>query len=441
MATRTRTRDVPVTREIAPGVRLHLLRTDRFTTSFCRVALHRDLGAEATATALLAQVLQSATRRHPSREALGHRLGDLYGAALHVSVGKLGDRQLLVGSLEWPTAHVPRAGRLLAEGLELLREVWSEPLRTTVDGEEALDPDIVRTEQVNHVRALRSRRNDKARYAVARCLETICADEPYGLDAQGREEDVKAADPVTLARLHRRLIRTAPIEIYFVGNLGLREATAAIRRHLLWPERSTRVRRVPRVGSVRAARNRPKRIVEDDAVTQGKLVMGLRAPIRGGTAAGVAAETLAGVLGGGSYGRLFKIVREEHGLCYYATAGWHRPKGVLLIHTGIDPANEAAARRLILKLSREVAGGVLEASALEGYRQDIAHRVAALEDSPRAMVGWLQERLALGLDPSPRSFLDQVMRVTPAAVRRAGSRLALDSTFYLRPQAAAGEVR
>ena len=65
--------DVPITRDIAPGVRLHLLRTNRFTTSFCRVVLHRDLGPEATATAILAQVMQSATARHPTREALAYR--------------------------------------------------------------------------------------------------------------------------------------------------------------------------------------------------------------------------------------------------------------------------------------------------------------------------------------------------------------------------------
>ncbi len=436
MATATRARDVPVTRTIAPGVRLHLLRTNRFTTSYCRVALHRDLGAEATSTAILAQVLQSATRRHPTREALGHRLGDLYGAALHVGVGKLGDRQLLVGALDWPTAHVPRAGRMLAQGLELLREVWSDPLRTTVGGAEALDPDIVEREKVNHIRGLRGMTNDKAGFALRSCLASVCRNEPYGLDAQGREADVAGVSAVDLATLHRDLIRRSPIEIFLVGDLGLRDATAAIRKHLLWSGRATRMRGVPPVGSVRAARARPRRIVKDDAVTQGKLVFGFRAPIRGGTAPGVAAETLAGVLGGGSYGRLFRVVREEHGLCYYASAGWHRPKGLMLVQTGVDAANEPAARRLILKLAREVAGGALEASALDAYRKDVAHRIDALRDSPRAMVGWLQERMALGLHESPDAYLDQVRRVTPAAVRRVGSRLALDTTFYLRPEGA-----
>src|SRR5204863_2230292 len=114
---------------VAPGVRLHLFPTDRFTTTVCRVALHRDLGPEAAATALLAQTLETATERHPTREALAHRLADLYGAGLSVGVEKLGDRQLLAASLDWPTRGLPGRGATLSEGLSFLREVLTRPVR------------------------------------------------------------------------------------------------------------------------------------------------------------------------------------------------------------------------------------------------------------------------------------------------------------------------
>ena len=45
----------------------------------------------------------------------------------------------------------------------------------------------------------------------------------------------------------------------------------------------------------------------------------------------------------------------------------------------------------------EVAGGTLDAEAWDHYLRDVAYRVAALRDSPRAMVAWHQERLGLGL--------------------------------------------
>ena len=436
MPTARRTqRHLPVTREIAPGVRLHLLRTDRFTTSYCRVVLHRDLGAEATATAVLAQVLQSATARHPTNKALADRLGDLYGAMLHVGAGKLGDRQLLVGALDWPTAHVPRARAMLAAGLGLLREVLSEPKREPGDASR-LDEALVRAELANHARALRGRRDDKARHALRLCLERMCADEPYGLDPMGREADLADIDGAVLAALHERLIRTAPIEIFLVGDLGLRDAVAAVRRHLLWPGRAARPARVPPASSVRAARARPKLVVEHDAVTQGKVVLGWRGRVRPGTRAAFAAELLAGVLGGGSFGRLFKVVREQHGLCYYASAGWHRPKGLLIVQTGVEPAQEAQARRLITKLTREVAGGALDAVARDGFLAAVAHQVAAMQDSPKATALWYQERLAVGGAPSPAAHLEALRAVTPAAVRAVGRRIALDTTVALRPEEA-----
>jgi predicted Zn-dependent peptidase len=416
-------------------VRLHLLRTDRFTTSFCRVVLHRDLGSEATATAILGQILQSATARHPTREALGHRLADLYGAALSVGVSKLGDRQILNASLEWPTDHIPRARGVLADGLSLLRGVWSEPVCEQVGGEAVLSPELVETEQRNHLRMLASRRNDKGRHAMRRLIAALCAGEPHGLDAQGREQDVPAATPARLRALHGRLLARAPIDVFLTGDLTPADAVRAVRTHLLWPGRAARPMRVPPVSSVRPPRARPRHLVEHDRIVQGKLVFGYRAPVKPTAKAAFAAETLAGVLGGGSYGRLFKVVREVHGLCYYASAAWQRAKGLMFIQTGIDAANERRVRRLVAALTREGAAGELEASSLAAFRQDAAHRVAALADSPRAMVGWHLTALTLGLDPSPRAWLRSLEAVRPADVNRLGRRLRLDTTFLLAPKA------
>lgn len=435
MRTAHRAHHVPVTREIAPGVRLHLLRTDRFATSYCRVVLHRDLGPEATATAVLAQVLQSATARHPTHKALADRLGDLYGAALHVGVGKLGDRQLFVGALDWPTAHVPRAGRMLGHGLELIREVLADPKREP-GAPERLDEALVRAEVANHARGLRGRRDDKARHALRLCLATMCRDEPYGLDPQGREADLAGIDGASLAGLHARLIATAPVEVFLVGDLTLRDAVRAVRRHLLWDGRAARPARLPRAASVRPARARVRHVVEHDAVVQGQLVLGSRGAVRPGTRAAFAAELMAGVLGGGSFGRLFKVVREEHGLCYYASAGWHRPKGLLLVQTAVDPAHEAKARRLIARLTKQVARGDLDAGARDGFLGAFAHHVASMQDSPKATALWYQERLAVGGAASPAAHLDALRAVTPAQVRAVGARLALDTTVALRPEVA-----
>lgn len=409
------------------GVRLHVLPTDRFATTVVRVALHRDLGPEATATSLLGAVLESATARHPTREALAHRLADLYGAGLSVGVEKLGNRQLLSATLDWPTVGLAGRGASLADGLAFLREVLTEPLRDA-DG---LDAGLVATEARNLGRALASIRDDKARYATRRCLEAACRGDAYALDVEGRVEDLAAATPRALDALHRRLLSTAPVEVFVVGDVAPAAARAAVARHLLWPGRAPRPATVPDVASVRAARARPVRAVEHDAVAQGKLVMAWRAPVEPASRDLAPALLLAGVLGGTAVSRLFKVVRETHGLCYAASAGWVRSQGLLLVQLGVAPEHAARARRLTTSLVAEVAAGRLEPAAHEAVVEGVRARVAALADERGSSVAFLQEALALGTTRSPARHLAALRAVTSKDVARVGRRLRPEASFLL----------
>lgn len=413
---------------VARGIRLHLLPTDRFTTTIVRVVLHRDLGPEATATSLLSAVLESATQRHPTREALAHRLADLYGAGLDVGVDKLGDRQLLSASLDWPARGLPGRGATLSDGLSFLREVISSPKR---GANGALDAELVETERRNLGRSLEALKNEKGRYASRRCLEAACEGEAYALDPEGRLEDLPSATPSTLSRLHERLVSTAPVEIFVAGDHSWAETKAAVTKHLLWAGRSREIAQVPAPSSARAARKTPRRIVEADVVSQGKLAMAFRSPITADSPLVPAAIVLAGVLGGTVVSRFFKVVRETHGLCYYASAGWARAKGLMLVQSGVEPKNEPKARALMLKLFREVASGRLDAAAFEAVREAAKSRVEAMRDERGMCIAYAHEMAAYGLSTRPEAHLKALLAVTPADVRRVGRMLALDTTFFL----------
>jgi predicted Zn-dependent peptidase len=417
---------------VAPGVRLHLLSTDRFATTVCRVVFHRDLGPEATATSLLSQVLCAATESHPTREALAGRLADLYGARLRVGVEKLGERQLLVATLDWPTRGLPGRLASLREGLSFLREAISRPMR---EGRgPALDRALVATESRNLVRSLRAVRDDKARYALRRCLETACAGEAFALDVEGRLEDVAAATPEALAEVHARLLATAPVDVLVAGDLGWAEAVAAVRRHLLWPGR-TRTRATPPPASTRRPPSRARRLVETDAVRQGKLAMAWRADLDPRSPLAPAASVLAGTLGGTAASRLFRVVRETHGLCYYVGAAWVKSKGLLLVQAGIDPANARRVERLVASLVREVASGRLESEAHGAALEAARSRVRALADDRGSALALELEAASLGLDPRPERALRDLEAVTPADVRRAGRGLGRAATFLLAGEA------
>jgi predicted Zn-dependent peptidase len=149
-----------------------------------------------------------------------------------------------------------------------------------------------------------------------------------------------------------------------------------------------------------------------------------------------AALAIAGVLGGTSVSRLFKVVRETHGLCYYASAAWMRAKGLMVVQSGVEPKNEPRARRMILRLEREVAGGRLDPQAWEAVREAFHARARAIRDDRGAAIAFAQEMTALHLDPRPEAHARAMDAVRASDVRRAGRLLALDASFFLTAGAA-----
>jgi predicted Zn-dependent peptidase len=150
-----------------------------------------------------------------------------------------------------------------------------------------------------------------------------------------------------------------------------------------------------------------------------------------------AALTIAGVLGGTPSSRFFKVVRETHGLCYYASAGWARAKGLLIVQSGIEPKNEPRVRRLVLSLLKETASGRLDSLAHEAYLAQARTRVEAMRDDRGAALSFAQEMTALGLTPRPETHLARLAAVTKADVRKAGRRIGLEASFFLTPKGSA----
>ena len=421
------------TMDLRPGLRLHLLRTPRFATTWCRVAFPRALDSHAAAIAVLGQVLESATDVHPTRRALAERLDDLYGASLSVGVEKFGERQLLAATLEWPTAYVPGAEAALSEGLGLLREVLTQPARESAALHAPLRADLVTNEVRNLARAHASLRGHRAAWTLRRLLARVCRGEGFALDARGAPEDLARVDGVLLEALHADLVSRGPMQVWLVGDVTPAAARRVVLRQFDWP-RATRLAAVPRAWSVKAGPARAGHAREVVDVQQSRLALAWRGAIRPGTRAAGVAGFLAGILGGGGEGSLFRTLREERGLCYDASASWNRSKGLLIAQLGVDPADEARARRGVYELQARLADGNVAKAARTALLEDQRRRIDGMGDNRGALVGWYQATAMLGLDPGPENHFDLLAQVRPSDLRALGRRLALCGTQTLGPQ-------
>jgi predicted Zn-dependent peptidase len=421
-------------RDLAGGVRVFHAPSRKFKTVTVRCYLHAPLAAaEVTRTAVVPHVLARGSRRWPSLGELARRCEELYGASLTAGVAKVGEAQsVYVGVEVVEDRYLPAGAGAVAGALELLRALLLEPAR---DGDGLLRAAVVTQEKANLAHRIQALVNDKVRYASLRCVEEMCRGEPYALHAYGRLEDIPAVDAPAVTRRYEELVAHAPVDVFVVGGepgLG-DEVAAAFDRgpRQAWPLPATQPGRAP---------EQPRRVVERQAVDQGKLCLGYRTPVRLGDRRYPAMVVYNGVLGGFPHSKLFRNVRERASLAYYASSRYEALKGIVLVAAGIDVARFGDALAIIEAQVADLAAGRITADEFAATQSGLRNRLRSAQDAPGSLIELGLEEAMTGTPRSLAERLDELAAVTPDDVAAVAGQVRLDTVYFLTGEAS-GEGR
>lgn len=412
-----------IRKELSPGVYLNYVHAAKFKTGLLSAQLVTPLAEETSAAgALLPAVLRRGTRRHRDMRALSTALDLLYGAGLSYTVRKKGENQCLGFLTSFiDDAYAPGGERLLEEASALLGEVLLAP--ATENG--VFSENYVASEKDNLIDAIRSILDDKRDYADMRLIREMCRGERYGVARLGTEERVEALDSAALYGFYQSLLTTAHLELFYCGGAELPRVEDAL---------SSAFGALPhgeRISPVKAERRpapaRPRYLTETMDVTQGKLAMGWRAAT-GDEAAMMLANL---IFGGYSNSKLFLNVREKLSLCYYASSGYHRSKGVVTVSSGVEFADYRRAHDEILAQLESVRLGDFEPWELEGARSVLVNAIRSREDSGVRMEENTLGQAATGIRETAEELIAKLEAVTPERVAGAARSMTLDTVYFL----------
>ena len=410
--------------KLAEGVYLTCLPARKFKTSLLSAQFVTPLRREtASAYALLPAVLRRGTVSCPDMGSLSARLDRLYGARIEYTVRKKGENQCVgfVASLI-DDSFAPGGEKLLEPVADLLGELICDPV--TERGR--FVPAYFESEKTNLLDAIRSIINDKREYADSRLLQTMCADEPYGVPRLGDEAGAERIQPKRLYALYQELIATARLEIFYSGSAPRERVEHAMLSALSALPRD-QVRDIA-LFQPHPPRQEVLRVEEALDVTQGKLGMGFACG-----SDDYAAMMLGNTLfGGSSNSKLFLNVREKLSLCYYASSLYHRQKRVITVSSGIEFADFQRAYDEILAQLEAVKNGDLEDWELEGARSTLLNAYASMDDSQGKLENFYLGQAATGQSETPEELAEQVCQVTEERVRAAMETVRLDTVYFLR---------
>ena len=422
---------ISVRKELSPGVYLNYIHAVKFKTGLLSVQLLTPLEASGAAPgALLPAVLRRGTAEHADMRALSCALDLLYGTGLSFAVRKKGENHCLgfiTGFID--DKFTPGGEKLLEPAADLLGEVL---LRPAVEGG-VFRADYVSSEKDNLIDAIRSALDDKRDYADKRLLEEMCRGERYGIPRLGTEEAVAALDGASLWAFYQRLLTSAQVEIFYCGSAEQARVEDALRHALAGLPHGERV---SPVASARvAAPAEPRRITERMDVTQGKLSMGWRAPCPDQHAMMLANL----IFGGYSNSKLFLNVREKLSLCYYASSGYHRSKGLVTLSSGVDFADFQRAYDEIFAQLESVQQGDFEPWELDGAKGVLINAIRSREDSASRMEENVLGEAATGLWETEEEQIAAYSAVTAERVAAAAQSMALDTVYFLTEEEAQAE--
>ena len=411
---------------LLPGVTLRAFRDTRFKQGCLSLQLVRQMDkAESAMNALLPSVLLRGTVSCPDLRSITQHLDELYGASVSPLVRRIGDYQttgLYCGFMDDRFA-LP-GDQVLRPMLAFLEELLLDsPLE---DG--AFLPAFVESEKKNLISTIESELNDKRAYAMGQLLKTMCKADTFGLPRLGEKEQVTAITPKGLHDHYRKILRTSPIHIFYVGSAEARQVADLLMPLLTRLDRcceslSPQTGFHPCEGS---------HLTETMDVAQGKLCMGFTTPITNRCREFPAMQVMNTILGAGMTSKLFMNVREKLSLCYSIGSGYYGTKGIVVVSAGIDFDKEQLTREEVLRQLDACRDGDITETELTAAKEALLSSLRATHDAPGAIEGYYATAALSGLGMTPAEYMDAVNAVTLADVVSAAKQLQLHSTYFLK---------
>ena len=414
------------TMELLPGIRLNCFRSSCFKQGALSVQFIRPMKKEEAAyNALLPAVLLRGTKQNPDLRSITWRLDDLYGASVSALVRRVGDRQTTGLFCAFMEDRFAMAGdRIFEPMLAFVEDLLFYPLLEKGAFCEA----FVESEKKNLISTIESEINDKRAYAAARLRRLMCSGDSFALPRLGEKEDVAEITAQSLYEYYLRVLREAPVELFYAGSAEPEAVAGLLRR--MFEKRQRECGEYPAQAAFCGGTGGHG--AETMEVAQAKLCMGFVAPITNSSPQFAAMQVMNTLYGAGMTSKLFLNLREKQSLCYSVSSGYFGSKGIMTVSAGIDTCNEEIARQGILEQLKACCDGHITAAELEGAKEAIISGLLTVHDSPGAIEGYYATGILSGLAWSPKEYADAVMTVTAEDVAEAAKTLQYHSSFCLR---------
>ncbi|NSW90726.1 MAG: insulinase family protein [Firmicutes bacterium] len=384
--------------------------------------------------ALVPAVLRRGCKSYPTMSDISLRLEELYGGSFDCGVAKKGEYHVIYFHTECiAEKYVADMKDFFKKPFELIVDIITSP----VIENGIFKREYVVQEKESLKRLIERRVNDKVQYAIERCFEEMCKDEPFGIYDYGDISGLKEVSESSLYEHYKNIIDNYPLKVFVTGDVPI-EKLEWIKQNLLKirhnGEKDNNNNNKYNGEYFLAESNKVeevKQVTEHMAVNQAKLSLGFRTNVLPTEKDYYPLIVFDSILGGGVYSKLFQKVREEAGLAYYIFSQLEKFKGLLLITCGIEIKDRNRAVDIILKQIDSIKSGNITQYEHESAIKSIETGIGFLKDNQLKITDYYFSQILATTNDNFQTLADKIKRVSIEDVINVSKKIELDTIYFL----------
>ena len=415
--------------EIKKGIKLNILQTNKFKTNLIAIMLTTKLDREnVTKNALIPAVLKRGTKTLKTQEEINKKLEEMYGASLDCGLDKTGDNQVLKFYIESVNDEflAENSENMLKESLENLLEFVLNPYLEN-DG---FKKEYVEQEKENLKQIIEGKIDNKARYALDRCIEEMYKNQPYGLYKYGYIEDMENINEKNLYEQYKKLINSCKIDI-FVSVI----VDEGIENIIKENENIKKLQdRIPEYNKIEISEKKSEKenaVQESMEVTQGKLVIGMDLDVDNEDFR-YDIMIYNSIFGGSANSKLFQNVREKASLAYTASSSYYRFKNNIFINCGIEIKNYDKALEIIKQQIEDMKKGDFTEEEVENAKKGIIASIKTIDDEQDTEITYFFSQELSNSKCSVEQYMDNIRAVTKEKVIDIANKVSINTVYFLK---------
>lgn len=407
------------------GYTLHVISSKKFKNITISLKLKNLLQRETTTIrTLLSFMFTGGTTEFPSTQSFSQHLEDMYGTKFGSNIGTKGKSQIInLTSVCINEEYLPYKESLLEKQIKIMNDVLLRPNASNT----AFDERSFQIKKKELKKRLRASKDDKFTYSLEKLFQYMGKDDFLGISSTGYLEDVDNISNEALYAYLQKCINEDEKYIYIVGDVD-EKIVDLFREHLHFP---TVINDCGSTLLFESKKTEVLEIIERQDITQAKLNLGYTIGCDFNNTNHYAFTVFNAIFGGFSQSRLFKVIREEHSLCYYVSSSYDAFNGIMIVNAGIEESNYEKACRLIAAELENMVEGNFTDTDIEIAKKMLSNALTKASDDPASIIAITFNRDIAKKTETNEEYLNKLLQVTKGEIMEVARAVRLDTIFLL----------